>query len=174
MTTKIRITKTITNQIKRKSDSSNNKKNTANKNDSITEIQVSNWYNSTKIEEYDFMGWGSLPEIPLTSEDSDTCDMGETEWLDDSFYQQMQKISNLEYAKLKLSNFAVKLNVFNPIIASFDSGTTCSCFSYQLFTKVSDKVDLMRKTLWENTARGTTLGLIGIVHLTMNNEEHSF
>ena len=42
------------------------------------------------------------------------------------------------------------------------------------FYKNVDKVDIIRKTLGVNTARRTTLGPIGIVHLTMNIEEHSF
>ena len=60
------------------------------------------------------------------------------------------------------------------IIALFDTGAMCSCISYQLFTKIADKVDIIRKTLRANTASGTTLGPIGIVHFIMNKEEHSF
>ena len=80
----------------------------------------------------------------------------------------------MEYAKLKLSKFEVKLHDFDHIIALFDTGATCSCISYQLFTKIADKVEVIRKTLRVNTASGTTLGPIGIVHLAMNIEEHSF
>ena len=44
------------------------------------------------------MGWRSKPEIPLTSESSDTCGTDETEWLDNTFYHYAQTVSNLEYA----------------------------------------------------------------------------
>ena len=39
-------------------------------------------------------------------------------------------ISNIEYAKLKLSNFTIKLGIL-----------------YHLFQKISDKVDMMGKPL---------------------------
>ena len=50
----------------------------------------------------------------------------------DSFYEQDHMISNLEYAKLKLSNFAVKPLISKPITALFDTGATCcvSCTTY--------------------------------------------
>ena len=67
----------------------------------------------------------------------------------------------MEYATLKLSNFTVKLQDCDPIIALFDTGAMCSCITYQLFMKISDKVDIIRKG-------------IGIVHLTINIEGHSF
>ena len=71
LTTEIRTKKTITNHMKRKSDSSNNKKNTTTENDSITEIQASDLDTCTEIEDSDSMGWRSLSEIPPTSVDSD-------------------------------------------------------------------------------------------------------
>ena len=39
------------------------------------------------MEDNDSTDWGSLCEIPLTTEDSDTSDTDETERLDDIFYQ---------------------------------------------------------------------------------------
>ena len=42
----------------------------------------------------------------MTSDSSDMTDTDKTEWLKE-FYEQNYVISNLEYAKLKLSNFAV-------------------------------------------------------------------
>ena len=87
--------------------------------DSVTEIQLSDLDTSMEIEGDDSLGWRSLPQIPPTSADSDTCATDEMEWLDDSFYQQAFMVSNLVYAKLKLSNFAVKLHDCNPIIVLF-------------------------------------------------------
>ena len=107
-------------------------------NNSITEVQISGLDNRTEIEDNESMGWRSLPAMPLTSEGSETYD---------NFYQQTHKVSNLEYDKLKLSNFTVNLHECDPIIALFDTGATHSCISYQLFTKISDKVDVIRKTL---------------------------
>ena len=46
-------------------------------------------------EDIDSIGWRRLPKILLNLEDSDTCDTDETEWLDDSFYQQAHIVSNL-------------------------------------------------------------------------------
>ena len=83
-------------------------------------------------------------------------------------------VSNLEYAKLKLSNFTVKLHDYDPSIALFDTGAPCSSISYQHFTNISNKVNIIKKALWVNTASRATLGPIGIVQLTMNIEEHSF
>ena len=59
----------------------------------------------------------------------------------------MHTVSNLEYAKLKLSNFIGKPQNCEPIIALFDTRVTCSCILYQLFTKISDKVNIIKKTL---------------------------
>ena len=47
-------------------------KNTTTKNNSVAEIQVIDLDTSTEIEDNDSMGGRSLPEIPLTSENSDT------------------------------------------------------------------------------------------------------
>ena len=99
MTTNIRIKKDNNKSHKRKSDSSNNKENTTSKNDSITEIHVSDLDTSTEIEDNDSTRWRSLPEMSLNSEDNDTCDMDNTEWLDDNFYQQIHMVSNFKYAK---------------------------------------------------------------------------
>ena len=54
-------------------------------NDSVTEIQVNDLDSNTEIKDNDSLGWSSLPEIPLMSESSDTCDTDQTEWLDDRF-----------------------------------------------------------------------------------------
>ena len=94
--------------------------------------------------------------------------------LDEKGYQNVHTVSNLEYAKLKLSNFTVKHQNCDPIIALFDTGATCSCISYQLFIKISDKANIVNKTFWVNTASGATLGPIGLPSLAMNIEEHSF
>ena len=93
-----------------------------------------------------------------------------TRWM---FYQSIQTGSNLEYVKLKLSNFTVKLQNCNPVIALFDTGATCSCISYYLLIKIADKVNTVKKTLWVNTASGAILGPIGLTSLTMNIEDHS-
>ena len=78
----------------------------------------------------------------IALEDSDTCDTDETEWLDESFYEQDHMISNLEYAKLKFPTFTVKLHKRKLIIAVCDTGTTCSCISHHLFMKISEKVNI--------------------------------
>ena len=53
---------------KKKSNSSDNKKDKGNKNDSVTEIQVSDLDTRTGIEDNDSSGWKHLPEISSTSE----------------------------------------------------------------------------------------------------------
>ena len=60
-----------------KKDSSNNKKNLNNKN-SVTEKQFFDLDISMEIEDNDCIGFKSLPEILLTSEDSNTCDTDKT------------------------------------------------------------------------------------------------
>ena len=64
--------------------------------------------------------------------------------------------SNIEYARLKPFNFAAKILNNGPIIALFDTGTSCSYISYHLFQKVSDKVDMTKVFLQVNTASGST------------------
>ena len=84
----------------------------------------------------DSIGWRSLSDTETTSKDSVLSTTKGTEWLDDSFYEQNHTISNLEYTKLKLPNFSVKLLIIEPITALFDTGATCSCISQQLFAKI--------------------------------------
>ena len=57
------------------------------KNDTVTEIQVSNLDTSAEIRG-DSSGWRHLPEIPSTSEDSDSGETDKTEWLDNSFLSE--------------------------------------------------------------------------------------
>ena len=83
-------------------------------------------------------------------------------------------ISNLEYAKLKLSTSTVKILKTEPIIALFDTGATCLCILKQVFQKIADKVNLIRKPLKVNTTSGATLGPIGIAPLDLNIEEKNF
>ena len=63
---------------KKKSNSNDIKKDKANKNDSVSKIQVSDLDTSTKIEDNDSSGYRHFPEIPSTSEDSDSCETDET------------------------------------------------------------------------------------------------
>ena len=135
------------------------------KTDSVTEKQVSDSDTTTGINYNDSAGWRNLPEIGSTLEESDTCDTDEREWEDNSFYRQVHSVSNLEYAKLKLSSFAVKLLDCKPITALFDTWATCSCILYHLFTKISGKVDMTQISLQVNIGSGTTLGPIGIVQV---------
>ena len=86
----------------------------------------------------------------------------------------MHRVLHLEYFKLKLSNFTVKCHNCYQIIAPFDTGATCSYILYLLFMKISNKVNIIKKTLQVNTASGATLGAIGLEQLTMNTEEHIF
>ena len=48
----------------------------------------------------------------------------------------------MEYAKLKLSNFAVKCLDCELITALFDTGAMGYCISYHLFMKRSGKMDI--------------------------------
>ena len=77
-----------------------------------------------------------MPAPQPQSESSDNCDTDKTEWLDDTFYQHAHTVSNLEYAKLKLSSFAVNLNDFDSIIVLIDTEAMCSLISYQHFMKI--------------------------------------
>ena len=45
----------------------------------------------------------------------------------------------------KTIKFAVKLLDCDPIIPLFDTGAACSSILYQIFMKMSDKVDIIRK-----------------------------
>ena len=83
-------------------------------------------------------------------------------------------ISNLEYAILKLSNFAVRILKTEPITAPCDTGATCSYISKQVFQKIVDKINLIRKPLKVNTTSRATLGPIGIAPLDLNIEEQNF
>ena len=83
-------------------------------------------------------------------------------------------ISNLEYAELKLSNFAVKLLRTEPVTALFDTGATCSWISQQIFIKISDKVNMIMKPLKVNTASRATLEPIGIDPLELNIDDQNF
>ena len=47
----------------------------------------------------------------------------------------------------------------------------CSCMSKQVFKKIVDKTDLIRKPLKVNTVSGITLCPIGIAPLDLNIEE---
>ena len=89
-------------------------------------------------------------------------------------YQSLHTVSNLEYAKLQLTNFVVKLQNCDPKIVLFDTGATCSCISYHLFTTMSHKVNFIKKTLKVNRASGAISCSIGIMQLTLNIEEHNF
>ena len=110
----------------------NNKKNTIS--NMVSDIQTSDSYQDTEIDENDsnLMGWNNLPDMVITSDNSDSSDSDRTECLNE-FYEQNYMISNLKYAKLKMSNFAVKILKTEPVTALFDTGTTCSCISKQVF-----------------------------------------
>ena len=43
------------------------------------------------------------------------------------------------------------------VTALFDTGATCSCISKQVFQKILDKINLIRKPLNVNTASRATL-----------------
>ena len=55
-----------------------------------------------------------------------------------------------------------------PITALFDMGATCSCMSKQVFQKIANKIDLIRKPLKVNITSRATLGPIGIAPLDLN------
>ena len=90
-------------------------------------------------EENDSIVWRSLPRILESSQEGDICNSDDGKWLLQDFYIQEHMISNIEYAKLKLSNFAVKILKNEPIIVLFDTGVTCSCISHHLFQKYLTK-----------------------------------
>ena len=81
--------------------------------------------------------------------------------------EQNHTISNLEYTKLKLSNFAVKILKTEPITALFHTGATCSSLSQQICRMILDKINIIKKPLKVNTASGTTLEQIGITPLEL-------
>ena len=102
----------------------------------------------------------------------DSRDTDGAEWLDDIFYEQNHTIFNLEYAKLKMSNFAVKCLSIEPITALFATGATFSCISQQLFIKISNKVNMLKKSLKVNIVSETTLGPIEINPLELIIDDH--
>ena len=109
----------------------------------------------------------------MTSDNSDTSDTDGMGWLD-KFYEQNHTISNLENAKLKLSDFACKILKTEPITALFDTEATCSCILQQIFKKITDKINLIRKPLKINTVSGVTLTLIWIAPLDLDIEDQNF
>ena len=111
--------------------------NMTSKMNTVSEIKVIDSDQSMDIEENknDSMGWRSLPDIATTSEDSDSSDTNGRECIDDSFYEQNHTISNLEYAKLKLSNVAVKHLSIEPITALCDTADTCLAYQKNYFRK---------------------------------------
>ena len=119
------------------------------------------------------MGWNNLPDMVMTSDISDTSDTDRAGRLYE-FNEQNHIISNLEYVKLKLSHFTVKILIKDPITALFDTGATCPCISKQVFKKSADKMNLIRKPLKVNTASRATLGPIRIATLGLNIEEQNF
>ena len=56
-------------------------------------------------------------------------------------------VSNLECAKLKLSDFAVKRNDCDPIFALYDTVATCYCISFLTFHKNLRQSRCYKKTL---------------------------
>ena len=101
----------------------------------------------------DSMGWNNLPDMVMTSDNSDMSDNDETEWLKD-FYEQNHITSNLEYEKLKLSNFAVKILKREIITTLSVTGAAWSCISKQVLQKIANIINLIRKPLKMNTASG--------------------
>ena len=85
-----------------------------------------------------------------------------------SLIWQWPTIYNLEYAKLKRSNFAAEILKTEPITALFDTGATYSCISQLIFKKIADKINMIRKSLKINTVSGAILGPIGITPLDLN------
>ena len=78
------------------------------------------------------------------SGENNTHNSDDDEYLSEDFYKKEHIISNIEYSKSKLSNFAIKILNNEPIIALFDTGATCSCILHHLFQKISDKVNMKR------------------------------
>ena len=92
------------------------------------------------------MDWKSLPNTVITSEDRYAINTDGVEWPHDSFYEQNYIISNLEYAKLKLSNFKVKILNTEPIAALFDTGATNVHVYYNKYLgKCQAKLTWLRK-----------------------------
>ena len=122
----------------------------------------------------DSIWWSCLLDILESSDKGDTNDSDDTKWLYEDFHKQKYMISNKWYAKLKLSNVAVYLINNKPIMALFYTEATCSCIPHHLFQKISDQVDITRKSLWVNKASRSTIGLIGIVLLALDISNHTF
>ena len=120
------------------------------------------------------MCWKSSTDTVMTSNNSGSSDIDGTEWLDNSFYEQSYTISNLKYAKLKLSHFAVKILKTVPVTALFDTGATCPCISQQIFKKIADKINMIKRPLNMNTVSRAILGPIGIAPLELNIDDYNF
>ena len=101
---------------------SSNKKNFIH--NKVSEIQTSDSDQSTDIDENfsDSMDWNNLPDMVMTSDNSETSDIDGMEWLDE-FYEQNHTVANLEYAKLKLSNVLVRSLKSEQMTALFDTDT---------------------------------------------------
>ena len=92
------------------------------------------------------MGWKNLPDMVMTSDNSDTSNtdnsdtsnMDGMEW-QEKFYEQNHTISNLEYAKLNLTNVAIQILKTIPIAALFDTGAIRSCILQKNFEIIADK-----------------------------------
>ena len=59
---------------------------------------------------------------------------------EDSDYEHNHTSSNLEYAKFNLSHIAVKILKTEPITALFETGSTYSCISQQIFRNFQAKL----------------------------------
>ena len=74
----------------------------------VNEIQVDQTDSSmTAGEDDDSVGWRSLPEILESSDEGDTCNSDDKEWLHENFYKQEHMTSCIEYAKLKFSTMSL-------------------------------------------------------------------
>ena len=120
------------------------------------------------------VGWKNLPDMVIMFKDCDSSDTDGTEWLDNSFYEQNYIISNLEYANLILSNFAIKILKTEPITALFDTGATYSCVSQQIFRKIPDTINMTKKPLKVSTASWPMLWPIGIAPLELSIDDQNF
>ena len=103
-----RETKENSKLTQKRDDANSNKKNAMTKPDfnTVNEIQIC--YRLKIMIGEDSIGWRNLPGILESSDEGDTCN-SDDEWLSEDFYKQEHMISNIEYTKLKLSNFAVKI-----------------------------------------------------------------
>ena len=87
-------------------------------------------------------------------------------------------VSIIQATPGRLVTFNVKVFSTEPVTALFDTGATCSCISFPLYSQISDKAQMEEMQLWVGQPDGMSLCPKGIVtvNLEINDKqfEHTF